>query len=334
MVKLASHNRPTGLADTEQAGARDSDQALNHYELRFRLSSKLQSSLEHETVLSTFFDQLQSLVRCSGMSYTNRDIDSTIQFGRQSKHSVEYLVSVDNEKLGRLRFQRNVAFAEAEMATIEMLIGTLCHPLRNALRYRAAVESALTDNLTGVSNRSALKLVSERELKLAKRYKKNLSILLFDIDYFKTINDRLGHASGDLVIKRVAELITQGLRETDQVFRYGGEEFLAILPETEPQNALVSAERVRSLIQSSPFATTTEIISISVSVGIASLRLEDSFTSLFTRADQALYRAKHAGRNNCVQDGAIAEEGLLHKKRPAAETRPASETAPKVRADN
>lgn len=158
---------------------------------------------------------------------------------------------------------------------------------------------ASTDALTGCLNRRALIDKLESELERVQRYGLALSILMIDLDRFKTINDRRGHLFGDSVLRQVGELLRKEVRAVDTIARYGGEEFVVVLPETANQGALTFAERLRRRIQSHEFAEVGNALSVTVSVGVASvspkdLRDPETFIEL---ADRALYRAKRGGRN-------------------------------------
>jgi len=128
-----------------------------------------------------------------------------------------------------------------------------------------------------------------------------LSVILFDVDHFKQINDTRGHQCGDEMLKRVAEIAGRQLRETDILARYGGEEFIVLLSESAAEQAAVVAERIRHDIAAHSMETSAGEIGVTISVGIADLLPEeDTLDRLIQRADQALYAAKQAGRNRSV----------------------------------
>lgn len=161
---------------------------------------------------------------------------------------------------------------------------------------------AQQDGLTKLLNSRAISKRLEEELIRSKRYHSDLSCMMIDVDYFKTINDRFGHQRGDQTLKRVASLIKNGLRRSDIVGRYGGDEFFVILTETKPQNAKVAAERLRQIVSSLSIKGARKTpLKISISVGISgypSPEIKD-FRDLITQADKALYLAKASGRD-CV----------------------------------
>ena len=137
----------------------------------------------------------------------------------------------------------------------------------------------------------------QRDIDTAQRHKQPLSVLMIDIDYFKRINDCYGHSAGDLVLVKIAQAIQMQLRSTDALFRYGGEEFLAVLPNTCEADALVVAERLRASLAALLINFAGEEISITASLGCATLGSDDSLSSLLQRSDVALYAAKRKGRN-------------------------------------
>jgi len=158
---------------------------------------------------------------------------------------------------------------------------------------------AHTDHLTGVNNRRYFIELLELELERCRRYPKSLSLLMLDIDHFKTVNDTYGHGAGDEALKSfVAMLNNSGLRNSDFAGRMGGEEFAVTLPETEMEIASgVVAERIRNSLEKRAIIYNGTRFFVTVSIGVAELRKEDSVQSILHRADQALYRAKTSGRN-------------------------------------
>lgn len=161
-------------------------------------------------------------------------------------------------------------------------------------------KSALTDALTGLFNRRALVRESEREISLARRASRPISVIAIDVDLFKSINDCYGHHGGDLALCAVADLLRNGLRRTDLIARLGGEEFAAVLPETNISGALHIAEKLRDRLASTPVTLPSGNIQVTFTAGVAQMVGSDmNFSSILTRADKALYRGKAAGRN-CV----------------------------------
>lgn len=155
-------------------------------------------------------------------------------------------------------------------------------------------KQAITDNLTGLFNRKHFNKQLGREISRAKRYGISLSIIIFDIDRFKHINDTLGHIHGDKVLKELSALISHRLRHSDVLARWGGEEFALLLPELGMDKALNTAEKLRNLVASHTFLVDQPI---TCSFGVTELAAEDTAATLINRADQAMYDAKRAGRD-------------------------------------
>ncbi|HEY3280532.1 MAG TPA: diguanylate cyclase [Gemmatimonadales bacterium] len=195
--------------------------------------------------------------------------------------------------------------ADAQFA--ETVIKTAVSAIEKAYDFETAVSDkqrleklASTDALTGCMNRRALSEALDQELDRARRYNLALTIILADIDRFKSINDSRGHIAGDSVLRQVGELLRREARSVDIVARYGGEEFVVVMPETALHGAAIFAERLRRRVMARDFADPGEDpLHMTVSIGLASfpderVQSSDGFVSL---ADQALYRAKNEGRN-------------------------------------
>ncbi|MBF0449859.1 MAG: diguanylate cyclase [Candidatus Magnetomorum sp.] len=170
--------------------------------------------------------------------------------------------------------------------------------IENKRLKQMIVERSRTDDLTGVLNRQFLFEQGEKEMRRAKRYNHALSVLMMDIDHFKRINDNFGHAVGDRVLKSFAKRCYETIRESDFFGRIGGEEFVAILPESSKEAAMMASERIRKTIERMGLPTDQGVIQYSISIGAATLMPFDQFLDdLLIRADKALFSAKTKGRN-------------------------------------
>lgn len=155
----------------------------------------------------------------------------------------------------------------------------------------------IVDGLTQIHNKRYLFEALEKELIRARRYDRQLSLLIFDIDYFKNINDQYGHLAGDHVLRELARIVQERIRRDEVFARYGGEEFVIVLPETPLAGGVALAENLRGRVETHPFSFQGERIPVTISVGCAMLAEEKAGADLIQRADDKLYEAKRGGRN-------------------------------------
>lgn len=163
----------------------------------------------------------------------------------------------------------------------------------NLLEYQAT-----HDQLTGLFNRQKFNDVFAKEIKRGKRYGNSLSLMIFDIDDFKKFNDDFGHAVGDEVLKAIAKIVSNSIREHDIAVRWGGEEFLILLPQTDVEGAMQVSEKIRTAIES--YESEQIPRQITASFGVTEIIEEDDEDSLLNKADKALYEAKHQGKNRSI----------------------------------
>ena len=177
---------------------------------------------------------------------------------------------------------------------------------KSAIAAQHAIEEqrkkAMHDALTGLPNREAYQQRLEQEVHRLQRYGNKLSLMVCDIDLFKRINDNYGHLAGDKVLKIIAKSLQINLRDSDFIARFGGEEFVCLMPETSKEDAKIVAEKLRKKIEGSPFNFKKEPVQITISFGISEFAEGDSADDVFERADKALYKAKENGRNQVVLD--------------------------------
>jgi diguanylate cyclase (GGDEF)-like protein len=169
----------------------------------------------------------------------------------------------------------------------------------NILRRRAEMR-ARRDALTGAMNRASFTNHSQREIEQHRIVKSNVSLLFIDVDHFKRINDTYGHDTGDQALKRIIHLTRDCLRNSDTVARWGGEEFVVLLPATDLKGALLVAEKIRHRIDAGHFDELANGLHVTVSIGCAEMCSSEGFDEIVARADRALYEAKHRGRNQTV----------------------------------
>ena len=262
-----------------------------------RLTRRLQTTLDCEDIIEMFANEVKTLVEFDQMTHFASNQD-TIKIGAKSGiHSCHYNLSMDETDLGSLTFSRKQRFIEEELCIIEKLASTLVFPLRNAKLYQQALKAALRDELTDFGNKRALAASLHREAELSIRHNSPLSVVMLDVDHFKAINDCYGHIAGDSILKDLASTIKKCARQSDLCFRYGGEEFLLILDNTDKQQAFFVAERIRKTVAEHSYLFNGKIIPLTISLGAATFDQKETLENLQSRADKALYQAKNQGRN-------------------------------------
>jgi diguanylate cyclase (GGDEF)-like protein len=196
---------------------------------------------------------------------------------------------------------RDVPASSAELRALEAAAGILAIGVTNIDLVTQIRETSLRDGLTGCFNRAHAIEMLQVEMRRAQRSHAALSVVMLDLDHFKSINDRYGHLAGDAVLAVAGRLLREVLRSSDLKCRWGGEEFLTVLPDTAPDAARVVAEMLRGVISATPVTYGSHELRVTGSFGVATAAPgEADAEALLTRADQALYAAKRAGRN-CVR---------------------------------
>jgi diguanylate cyclase (GGDEF)-like protein len=207
---------------------------------------------------------------------------------------------LDQEVLGALSLTASLpaVFFEADLHLLTSFAATATTAIHNAILYTETQNLATTDPLTGQLNRRTFFELAQREIERFQRFGHPLSWIMFDIDWFKQVNDSYGHAAGDQVLIAIAERCCRVIRHVDIFGRYGGDEFVILLPETDHHRAREIAERIRTSISESEISTDAGPIFVSISIGITQATSATANIGLLhNKADQALYRSKRAGRN-------------------------------------
>lgn len=285
--------------------------------LNGRLLQRLQTTLVLEDILEIFAEEIRHLIAFQRMTYHHSSVHLEIGVEKSAgRHQLDYNLNLQGMNLGNLRVQRSFRFQEPEIAAFETLVGALIYPLRNATLYREAQLASLTDALTGAANKRALDYQLNRDVSLAKREQTALSALVLDIDHFKRINDGFGHAAGDSVLKSVVESIKANCRDSDTVFRSGGEEFVVLLANAGTRDAMIIAERIREAVAAYSFQYNGENIPVTLSIGCSTYTPNETGSTFIERADRALYLAKKTGRNKtCIDEVSAA---AMTEEAPAA----------------
>jgi diguanylate cyclase (GGDEF)-like protein len=217
------------------------------------------------------------------------------------EHSCTAVYDENGQWLGRRESNRDITerkLAEIKLRHLKEELQAANHDLKSALMREQQL--ARTDVLTGVNNRRHLYKIADHEFEVAARYQQPISVIMLDIDHFKKINDTFGHAVGDQILQRVTQTACTELRSADMIGRYGGEEFLIVLPMTNAQQAYLLAERLRVDVEALSIPTPKGDACVTLSIGVVEMwhvLPAESVESVFRRADEAMYTAKQAGRN-------------------------------------
>jgi diguanylate cyclase (GGDEF)-like protein/PAS domain S-box-containing protein len=216
-----------------------------------------------------------------------------------------------NEFMGVVFVFSDQKFFESDLKILELFGTHAAAAIRNARLHQQLSQLAITDSLTGIYNRRHFFEMAEKEFHQAVRYKRAFSIIMFDLDLFKNVNDTFGHSQGDLVLRAVVRRCADVMREADILGRYGGEEFVIALPETGQPEALALAERLRQQLASKPVETDSTPVQVTASFGVATLEPTISnLMQLINRADMALYQVKQTGRNQVLEWKPLLSDGI------------------------
>ncbi len=243
----------------------------------------------------------EHLICIDDLSVTNVACRTLEKIGQGS--SICVAIKAEGRTLGvlHIRSERPNAFGEEDQQMALAFADQVGLALQRAILFEEINRLAITDPLTGVFNVRRLEAVLADEIGRARRYKRPVSFLMVDVDNLKSYNDTMGHQQGDIVLSQIASIVDSSTREVDKVFRYGGDEFCVVLPETDSDEAIVVAEKVRRAVAEFHFAQEEKVgeAGITISAGVATFPKDcDEETGLIHKADLALYAAKQTGRNS------------------------------------
>ena len=195
--------------------------------------------------------------------------------------------------------------SKRDISYLEQLTRQSAITINRAKVYSKVLQYATLDALTNLNNRRQFEVRLKQEIATTKRQNNPLCAMMIDIDFFKKVNDTYGHASGDAVLRTVALIIKEHLRESDIPSRYGGEEFAVLLPYTHISEAKIVGERLRKAVENTEIPIDKKTINVTISMGLAEFDTKETGEELFERADKALYEAKESGRNRvCISKNA------------------------------
>jgi diguanylate cyclase (GGDEF)-like protein len=267
------------------------------------------SSVYHGTRSAEKFQDIEKIL-CGDYGVNEGDLESTID--SVANKSLEILSFFDIEPGNMKPFSQILQEANEELGKLNLSYEQLTVELKQAKEKAEKFahelkkvneqlrEMAFRDGLTGLYNHRYFQDLMDNELSRSRRYKKPISLIMFDLDHFKKINDEYGHPVGDIVLEKVSRTIENTIRASDLAIRYGGEEFAIVLPETDLRGAAILAERLRKAVEQMEIDINGCRIDVTVSVGVTCYypstdKIEKS--KIITEADNALYNSKNKGRN-------------------------------------
>jgi diguanylate cyclase (GGDEF)-like protein len=255
---------------------------------------KLLLTIELNKLADVFFQQLQHKLPLTALKIHFQTTSLALGDENNNKNIKTLDCTEDHQVFANISYGFKQGLKLSEWRLLQELHGYFKHPLRNALEYYKLKQLAMKDHLTSLGNRVSYQETLHRLLSQARRQSCVFGLLVIDLDKFKLVNDLFGHSEGDNVLVAVSDALRQCLRETDYAFRFGGDEFCCLLPDSDTQANQMVAARINAAMASHALLARH---ALSCSIGGASYTEGDDEQSLFSRADKALYIAKEAGRN-------------------------------------
>ncbi|MDU0113253.1 GGDEF domain-containing protein [Psychrosphaera aquimarina] len=258
------------------------------------LVEQLQTTLDVEQLLSIYLSAITSHYKINSVELDTFHGKFKSSNGQSSSQTMTLPIRINDRLMGRISYFSEKPITDILMSSLTGYQKKLIYPLRNALAFWQLQQMALKDPLTGIGNRSMYEDAIERKFQHAERFNEEFVLMLLDLDNFKNVNDTHGHLQGDDILTSFVQLVEECLRGTDQVFRFGGDEFAILLEKEGLNGAHIVAARINHAISQSPIFNK---FNVSTSIGCACFTKNDTPKDLFARADKALYAAKDAGKN-------------------------------------
>jgi diguanylate cyclase (GGDEF)-like protein len=256
---------------------------------KFALMEQLQCTLELDKILNIFAMEASKYVSFSGLYFTRGTLKTSIRGSRKAKSERQFDLKINNEFLGVLTYAINSPISLTNYKILEDLHQYIIHPIHNAIQYKNAMSLAMQDGLTGLANRRYYDEQIKRAMHHANRQKRQVGLMVCDLNKFKIINDTHGHHIGDEILVSFARALELSIRDSDSVFRFGGDEFAVIVEDASETSLLMIETRIQRALQQDPLLSK---YNVGCSLGYTFMNRADDEKSFFERADQALYRQK------------------------------------------
>ncbi len=273
---------------TQDAFRREPSLDLQH------LVVKLQTTLDVHELIGIYAGLAQRQIDFVGLTIHSIDGSFEASYGKAEGNSQVFDIKAADKVVARLAYFFGSRISPTYQSYIKQLHQALAYPLRNALMYSHVKRLATKDALTGLGNRSYFDDYLLQRLAMNERKQQGFSLMMLDLDNFKQVNDKHGHAMGDDILREFADILGRSVRGTDCVFRFGGDEFAIIVDDNNFMANQVVANRIRHAVLASKLLSDYHV---TCSIGFTQANHIDTSNDLFDRADHALYEAKKAGRN-------------------------------------
>lgn len=253
------------------------------------LLEQLQTTLSLDKLLTIFATEAARYIKFSGLYFKNTSVSKTLRGSRKTKHERQFELKLNDEFIGTISYSVNNPISMHHYKDLQRIHQVLLYPLKNALQYHQAMQLAMQDGLTNLGNRRYFDEQLKRAMHNANRHHAQVGLVLGDLNKFKSINDTYGHSVGDQVLIQFADILRTCVRDSDSIFRFGGDEFAVIIENASEYALDIIHGRINSALKENILLSKYQV---GCSLGTTFMNRADNERSFFERADQALYRQK------------------------------------------
>jgi diguanylate cyclase (GGDEF)-like protein len=254
------------------------------------LAEQLQTSLDLTSLLNMFSIEVAKIIDFSGLYFKKGNITAHVRGSKPAKNERLFELKINQKYIGTLTYAINTAISLTHYKILTDLHQLLIHPINNAISYQHAMSLAMHDELTSLGNRRYFDQQIKRAMHHANRQVSQLGLMVCDLDKFKAINDSHGHHIGDQVLIEFAKALKDSVRDSDSVFRFGGDEFAIVVEDASEKSLLIIEQRMTQALSRNPLLAKYQVGCCS---GFTFMSRDDNEKSFFERADAILYRKKH-----------------------------------------
>jgi len=264
-------------------------EAIKYKTEKTSLMQQLQTTLDLNKLLNIFAMEASRYINFSGLYFKNQLVSVSLQGSKKSKNERQFELKLNKDFIGTLSYEADKPISMRNYQNLERIHQILIYPLKNALQYHQAMKLAMQDSLTGLGNRRYFDEQLKRAMHYANRQQTKVGLVLGDLNKFKAVNDTFGHSVGDQVLKEFSSVLRACIRDSDSVFRFGGDEFAIIVESASEYSLSIVKNRINNTLKSNILLAKYQI---GCSLGATFMNRADNESTLFERADNALYRQK------------------------------------------